>query len=90
LRFGLLDLDLLGRSVTTDAGDAAGAGIEHDVTLAVTCLDQLAGQPAQYLQHGIAQESSIDVLLERAVTATQVHGLYMVAGTSRRDVQRCC
>jgi adenylosuccinate synthase len=89
LRFGLLDLDLLGRSVTTDAGDAVAAGIGHDVSLAVTCLDQLAGQPARYLEHGIARETAIEMFLERAVAATQANGLYAVTGTSRRDVLRC-
>jgi adenylosuccinate synthase len=88
LRFGLLDLDLLARSVTTDAGDAVAAGIAHGVTLAVTCLDQLAGQPARYLERGSLQETSIGVFLDRALAATQAGGLYAVAGTSRSDVRR--
>jgi adenylosuccinate synthase len=87
LRFGLLDLDLLAQSVATDAGDAVAAGIGHRVSLAVTCLDQLAGQPARYVEHGSVQETSITVFLERAVAAAQAEGLYAVAGASRCNIR---
>ncbi|HWE61664.1 MAG TPA: adenylosuccinate synthetase, partial [Chloroflexota bacterium] len=88
LRFGLLDLDLLAGSMATDVGDAAGTGISIGTTLAVTCLDQLNGQPARYMADAVAQETSIDAFLQRAAAATHTVGLYAVAGSSRQAVHR--
>jgi adenylosuccinate synthase len=87
LRFGLLDVDLLARSIGDDLGDAARAGIRTEHALAVTCLDQLGNAPVRYVQDGARHEAPVGLFLERAAAATRAGALYTISGPARGAVQ---
>jgi adenylosuccinate synthase len=66
LRFALLDVDLLARTVLDDLGDAKGSGIDVTPSLAINCLDQ-APDETPVISVGRATKVSRDSLLPFAL-----------------------
>lgn len=88
LRFGLLDMDLLRRSLGDDLADAQGSGIIVSPALALTCLDQIGEAALRYQWEGVLQASTPEGLLQAAGNNLPVARLLASFGPSR-DAIRC-
>ena len=74
LRFGLLDLDILSAAIRADLSDAAGVAVTVEPRLAMTCLDQLEGGPAAWIEGGRRVDGPVDRLAARAASAAPSSG----------------
>lgn len=68
IRHGLLDLDLLSRSIRDDVGKAQG--VEVDVRLAVSCLDQAVAGVVPHIVDGTAVSADVEEFASIAAIAT--------------------
>lgn len=86
LRFGLLDLDILARTIKGDLKNAEG--FESKVSLAITCLDQL-DEKADYIVDSRRTKSGPDEFIKRAFSAVGIKYGYLSFGETRRTVRMC-
>jgi adenylosuccinate synthase len=99
LRYAWLDLDLLGRTIAADLGDARGASAAISPRLAVTCLDQVEGQvtfvkggarrstgEAEFLDAALRQAGLEDALALRRAdgSGATVHTVPQIRLSNRR------
>lgn len=84
LRFGWLDLDALARAITDDLSDAP-ATLRTEVTLAVTCLDQVPEQHT-YVRDGQVVRESREAFLTQAAQRTGAARMLGSFGPSRKTL----
>ncbi|MET0192833.1 MAG: adenylosuccinate synthetase, partial [Hyphomicrobiaceae bacterium] len=85
LRFGELDLDLLGRTVRRDARLARSTGCEVVTHLAVTCLDQALG-PIPFRRGGERRREGEAMFVRDAAAAVQAAAVATSHGPTRSAV----
>ncbi len=86
LRFGWLDLDLLGKSIENDFGRfAINPRMNFSRLLTVTCLDQL-DRNVTFVSGGKICESNVDDFLMQASSAARAEGLYLGSGPTRETI----
>lgn len=86
LRFALLDLDLLRRSIHADLARLP-TGLDVGLQLAVSCLDQV-GTDGAWLSAGTIQRGSPQALAQAAQAAVGFPGLLTSWGPSRTTICR--
>lgn len=64
LRFGALDLDVLGQAISADLASVADSGLQVVPRLAVTCADHLVDGEANWVAAGRIRRGSLPDLLE--------------------------
>ncbi len=86
LRFGWLDLDLLGSTIAADFERfAASAPIQIARRLAVTCLDQLDAR-VSFVSGGLLCDSSVDEFVRCAAQAAGVSRVCVSRGPTRETI----
>ena len=85
LRFGHLDLDLLGESVQHDLTQVHRSGVIVGATMAVTCLDQLSSE-VSYRYGGRSTVGSTADMLLHIQDATKLPVRYVSRGPTRDDI----
>lgn len=84
LRFGLLDIDALGREIKKDMKNAVG--LECDVSLAVTCLDQLDGE-VDFIYDREHNKAPVDEFVRTLFDRLQINRGYLSYGPTRETVR---
>ena len=85
LRFAYLDHDLLATSIAADLASVAGTPVTIDYSLAVSCLDQIGLEAAQFWRAGELVSGTIDAqLLDLGRIAQVAHVSF---GPARSSVQ---
>jgi adenylosuccinate synthase len=62
MRFGYLDLDLLNNAIRTDLNYAYAKGMQPEIRLGVTCLDQI-GNKITFVNNGELQKTTVSTFL---------------------------
>ncbi len=83
LRYAWLDLDLLGKTIAADLGDARGASAAVSPRLAVTCLDQVEGR-VTFVEGGAQRSAGETEFLETALRQTGLARLLTLRGADGR------
>ncbi len=87
LRFGWLDLDLLGKTIRRDFELCAAApNIEFTKKLAVTCLDQLDAK-AVFIGGGALRETEPNEFVRAAATVANASKVYASFGQTRQTIE---
>lgn len=84
LRFGLLDLDLLARTIKYDLKNAEG--FKFKVSLAITCLDQLDDK-ADYIFDSRKTKSDLNEFIQNTFLSAGIRNGYLSFGETRRTVR---
>lgn len=84
LRFGLLDVDLLSKTIKDDIVN--GEGLNLDVKLAISCIDQL-DEKVEYILNGEKKRSSVDIFIKETFNAVGVKNGYLSHGASRTTIK---
>jgi adenylosuccinate synthase len=85
LRYGLLDLDMLSKTIHDDLKSAGG--LNCNVKLALTCLDQL-DEEAKYVINSTSKVSPKQEFIEKVFEAVGFNEGYLSYGTTRNTI--CC
>ena len=87
LRFGWLDLDLLGSTIAADFERFASPASDIKITrrLAVTCLDQLDTR-VSFVSGGVLNEAGVDEFVRFAAQAASVSRVYVSHGPTRETI----
>ena len=89
LRFAWLDLDLLGRAIAADCGDArAVPQLALRTRLALSCLDQVEEGRLCYQQGGAHRQGDIEALLRALGAATGIRQFLLSDSATRRPLQQ--
>jgi len=87
LRFALLDLDLLARTIETDVREnGSGKRITLRRALAITCLDQLDADRVTYIRRGRGAETGLEDFIREASRAAGASQTYLSRGSTRQSV----
>lgn len=88
LRFGWLDLDLLGATIKRDFELCATApNIKFTKKLAVTCLDQL-DEKSVFVRGGALCETAPNNFIQAAATSANVREVYASFGQTRATIEK--
>jgi adenylosuccinate synthase len=88
LRFGTLDVDVLGRAIRTDLADAGGTPVAVTHRLAVTCLDQV-GAETRFVLRGDVHKGTPEALASTARAAAEAPDVAMSYGPDREQIRMC-
>ncbi len=89
LRFGWLDLDLLGSTINVDFERyGLEKGTAFTKKLVVTCLDQLDNQQVSFVSGGKICETSAENLLVSAAQAVKINEVYASYGQTRETMSK--
>ncbi|MCX7920725.1 MAG: adenylosuccinate synthetase [Clostridia bacterium] len=83
LRFGVVDLDILAEAINQDLINAEG--LNCNVKLAITCLDQLDGE-VDYFVNSYKSTSSVDDFIHKALKALNISDGYVSFGPTRETL----
>jgi adenylosuccinate synthase len=87
LRFGWLDLDLLGRFITDDlTAHRHGLTVSHDI--AVTCLDQV-GSHVTYVHNAVLHQAEPEEFIQQLQQVTAGTMALVSHGPTRATLSRC-
>ncbi|AKN31198.1 adenylosuccinate synthase [Clostridium carboxidivorans P7] len=84
LRFGLLDLDLLAKTIQNDLLNAKG--LKYKVNISISCLDQL-DEEIDYYYNSNKMKTSVDDFIKNAFEAVDVSEGYLSYGASRNTIK---
>ncbi len=89
LRFAWLDLDLLGRAIAADCGDAGAVPqLTLRTRLALSCLDQVEDGRLCYQHGGAQRQGDIEALLRALGAATGIDQFLLSDSATRRPLQQ--
>ena len=89
LRFAWLDLDLLGRAIAADCGDAGAVPqLALRTRLALSCLDQVEDGRLCYQHGGAQRQGDIEALLRALGAATGIDQFLLSDSATRRPLQQ--
>lgn len=84
LRFGLLDVDLLSKTIKSDLYNTDG--LNCNIKLAITCLDQL-DEEVEYKLNDQNKKALVGEFIKDVFNAVEVKGGYLSYGASRSTIQ---
>lgn len=84
LRFGLLDVDLLAKTIKSDLHNTDG--LNCNIKLAISCLDQL-NEEVDYKLNDQNKKALVDEFVTDVFNAVGVKGGYLSYGVSRSTIQ---
>ena len=86
LRFGLLDVDLLRRTIKRDLNENA-KDIKYKANLAITCLDQVDGD-ISYIVNSKNVKSDIKSFLNEVLSQLEFENGYISSGLTRNTIKK--
>lgn len=84
LRFGLLDLDLLAKTIQNDLLNAKG--LKYKMKISISCLDQL-DEEIDYYHNSNKMKTSVDDFIKNVFQAIDVSEGYLSYGDSRDTIK---
>jgi adenylosuccinate synthase len=88
LRFGWLDLDVLGRAIADDLADAGRLpGLSIKTRLAITCLDQVGDEPVTYYRDGVRHRARLEPCIAAMSDAAGTSDVLLGFGADRGSIQ---